>query len=313
MTVEIVDPAAAGPVEARAASSDRRRRRRAIAMMCAATLCFAGLDTSAKLLSGVLPSVEVVWARYLAAAIFGLIAARPLSRPAVLRSRRPLMQIARSMLLLVATITNFLALRQLQLAETATINFLSPLFVVLLAGPLLGEWPGRARLGAVAIGFAAILFALRPGTSAFQPVAGIAIAGVLVGAGYPLLTRVLVRSDSSETTLAWTPIAGVALLTPLLPFLWVNPPNPATWAIMAAMGVFAGLGHWLLILAHHRAPAPVLAPFAYSQLIWMIASGLLVFGDVPSGSILLGAGVVIGCGLYLIWRERARAPARASG
>jgi drug/metabolite transporter (DMT)-like permease len=310
MTIEIVDPAAAGPVEAPAASADRRRRRRAIAMMCAATLCFAGIDTSAKLLSGVLPSVEVVWARYLAAAIFGLIAVQPLSRPAVLRSRRPLMQIGRSMLLLVATLANFLALRQLQLAETSTINFLSPLFVVLLAGPLLGEWPGRARLGAVAIGFAAILLALRPGTSAFQPVAGIAIAGVLVGAGYPLLTRVLARSDPSETTLAWTPIAGVALLTPLLPLLWVTPPNLATLAIIAAMGVFAGLGHWLLILAHHRAPAPILAPFAYTQLIWMIGSGLLVFGDAPSGSILLGAGVVIGCGLYLIWRERGKAPAR---
>lgn len=308
MTVEIVDPAAARPVAVRAASADQRRRRRAIAMMCAATLCFAGLDTSAKLLSGSLPSLEIVWARYIMAAIFGLIAVRPLSRPAVLRSRRPLLQICRSMLLLASTIANFLALRQLQLAETSTINFLSPLFVVVLAGPLLGEWPGRARLGAVAIGFAAILVALRPGTGAFQPVAALAIAGVLVGAGYPLLTRVLARSDPSETTLVWTPIAGVALLTPLLPFLWVNPPDLATLAIMAAMGVFAALGHWLLILAHHRAPAPILAPFAYTQLIWMIASGLLVFGDAPTGSILLGAGVVIGCGLYLIWRERARAP-----
>ncbi|MGD0723050.1 MAG: DMT family transporter [Roseiarcus sp.] len=300
--------------EARGAGADRartidsaelRRRVRGIALMCAATVFFAALDTSAKSLSGVLPAIEIVWARYVAAAIFGIVAVRPFSRPGVLRSKRPWLQIARSLLLLAATTTNFLALRQLQLAETSTINFLTPLFVVLLAGPLLGEWPEGGRLGAVAMGFAGVVVATGPGTSAFQPIVVVAIAGVACNAGYALATRMLASADSSGTTLAWTPLAGVVLLTPILPFVWASPADWRTLAIMIGMGFFACLGHWLLILAHERAPASVLTPFGYTQLVWMILAGLLVFGDRPSGGVLAGAGIVVACGLYLVRRERA--------
>src|ERR1700722_13862443 len=283
-----------------------RPRMRAIALMCAATIFFAALDSSAKSLSGVLPAIEIIWARYVAAAIIGLIAVRPFAHPTVFRSSRPTLQIVRSLLLLGSTTANFLALRQLQLAETSTINFLTPLFVVLLAGPLLGEWAGRTRLVAVAIGFIGVVVATGPGTSAFHPVVAIAIAGVLCSAGYALATRMLASFDSSATPLTWTRPAGVVLLTPALPLVWINPPTLSTLAIMMGMGVFGALGHWLLILAHERAPASVLTPFGYTQLLWMILSGLLVFGDRPSAAVLLGAGVVVACGLYLIWRERAQ-------
>jgi drug/metabolite transporter (DMT)-like permease len=310
MATEIVDSAsgqAAGRVRVRAPirAADQGQRVRAIALMCLATVFFAALDTSAKSLSGALPAVEIVWARYVASAIVGIIAARPFRRPEIFRSRRPVLQIVRSLLLLASTTTNFLALRHLQLAETSTINFLTPLFVVLLAGPLLGEWAGGARLVAVAVGFIGVIVATGPGTNAFQPVVIVAIAGVVCNAGYALTTRMLASSDSSRTTLIWTPLAGVVLLTPTLPFVWVNPPTLSAWAVMAGMGVFATLGHGLLILAHERAPASVLTPFSYTQLLWMIVSGLIVFGDRPTGAVLLGAGIVVGCGLYLIWRERA--------
>ena len=234
-----------------------------------------------------------------------LRARRPFAHPAVFRSRRPILQILRSLLLLGSTTANFLALRQLQLAETSTINFLTPLFVVLLAGPLLGEWAGGGRLVAVAIGFIGVVVATGPGTSAFHPVVLVAVAGVACNAGYALATRMLARSDSSRTTLTWTPIAGVVLLTPLLPFIWINPPTLSALAIMVGMGFFGAGGHWLLILAHERAPASVLTPFSYTQLLWMIISGLVVFGDRPTGAVLVGAGIVVGCGFYLIWRERA--------
>jgi drug/metabolite transporter (DMT)-like permease len=302
MSTEILN---SGVDRSRAAhSTDLRRRIRAIALMCAATVFFAALDTSAKSLSGVLPAIEIVWARYVAAAIVGILAVRPLSHPAVFRSKRPVLQIVRSLLLLASTTTNFLALRHLQLAETSTINFLTPLFVVLLAGPLLGEWAGGARLVAVAVGFLGVVVATGPGTNAFQPIVIVAIAGVVCNAGYALATRMLASSDSSKTTLIWTPLAGVVLLTPILPFIWVNPPSLSTLIIMIGMGIFASIGHWLLIVAHEGAPASVLTPFSYTQLLWMIISGLLVFGDRPSGAVLLGAGIVVGCGLYLIGRER---------
>ena len=304
MAAEILD-SDAGRVRA-IPSSASRQRLRAIALMCAATIFFAALDTSAKSLSGVLPAVEIVWARYVAAAIVGIVAVRPLAHPAVFCSNRPVLQIIRSLLLLASTTANFLALRQLQLAETSTINFLTPLFVVVLAGPLLGEWAGGGRLVAVAIGFIGVVVATGPGTSAFHPVVLIMIAGVLCNAGYALTTRMLASADSSKTTLIWTPLAGVILLTPALPFIWVSPPSLSALMIMIGMGFFASTGHWLLILAHERAPASVLTPFSYTQLLWMIMSGLIVFGDRPTGAVLIGAGIVVGCGLYLIWRERAR-------
>lgn len=279
----------------------------AIAMMGATMVCFTALDSSAKYLSHSLPTLEVVWARYVAAAIFGLTALSPRGGLATLWPRRPALQILRSLLLLFSTIGNFLALRKLQLAETSTISFLAPLFVVLLAAPFLGERAGGARIAAALIGFLGVLVATRPGTNAFQPVTLLAVGGALSGAGYTLLTRLLARTEAAGVTLLWTPFAGVVFLTPVLPFLWVAPPTLGLWAIMAAMGAFAALGHWLLILAHHRAPAPVLAPFAYTQLVWMIASGFLVFGDMPGRSTLAGAAIVAACGIWLVRHERARA------
>src|SRR5580692_6897225 len=178
MTIETAEPGRAlaeSPRGRANASSDHGQRMRAIALMCAATIFFAGLDTSAKSLSGLLPAVEIVWARYIASAIVGIVAVRPLAHPTVFRSKRPLLQILRSLLLFGSTTTNFLALRHLQLAETSTINFLTPLFVVLLAGPLLGEWVGGARLVAVLIGFVGVIVATGPGTAAFQPVVILAI------------------------------------------------------------------------------------------------------------------------------------------
>ena len=196
MATDILDTTAGRPqagvrVLTPVRASDPGQRLRAIALMCAATIFFAALDTSAKSLSGALPAVEIVWARYIASAIVGVIAVRPLSHPGVFRSRRPILQIIRSLCLLASTTTNFLALRHLQLAETSTINFLTPLFVVLLAGPLLGEWAGKSRLIAVAIGFLGVVVATGPGTSAFQPIVIVAIAGVVCNAGYALTTRML--------------------------------------------------------------------------------------------------------------------------
>lgn len=295
-----------------AAAEDRRLRIVAIALMCGAMLLFTGLDTSSKWLSQLLPISEIVWARYMGAAIFALLAARPWSRPAALRSKRPGLQALRSLFLLGSTAFGVIALRSLQLAETATISFLLPILVALAAGPLLGERVGRERMIAIVFGFLGVLIASRPGTSAFQPVVLIAIAGVLSNAGYFLATRKLAGVDSSQTTLVWTQAAGVVLTTPLLPWTWAAPQSLHVWAVMAGLGVFGAAGHWLVIVAHKYAPAPVLTPFAYTQLIWMIVAGLVVFGDVPPAATLIGAAVVVACGAFLAVHERAGRGARTA-
>ncbi len=273
-------------------------------MMCAAMVCFTGLDSSAKFLGRALPTVEVVWARYLVASVFALSATRAFARPRIFLSVRPGLQLVRSTLLFGSTMANFFALRQLQLAETSTIGFLQPLFVALMAGPLLGERVGGARLIAIGVGFLGVLVATRPGTAAFQPIVLASFTGVACSAGYALATRRLAAHDPPETTLIWTQVAGIATMTPLLPWVWVNPPDAWTWAVMAGMGAFASLGHGLLILAHQRAPAPVLTPFNYTQLLWMIVAGAVVFGDQPPPATLVGAGLVVACGLFLVMYER---------
>jgi len=291
-------------------AEDRRMRVLAIGLMRGTMVCFTGLDTCAKWLSLGLPAVQIVWARYVAAALIALAVSRPLSRPSALRSKRPWLQLIRSTLLLGSTMANVLALRQLQLSETATISFLTPIFVALLAGPLLGEQVGAERMIAIAVGFLGVAIATRPGTAAFQPVVLVAVAGVVCNSGYVLATRRLAAADAPQTTLAWTQIAGIVFLTPLLPWVWRHPATPKVWLVMAAMGAFGAGGHALLIVAHRYAPAPALTPFSYTQLIWMIVSGVVVFGDWPSGETLVGASLVVACGAYLALRERRGRRAR---
>ena len=289
---------------ATAEDEDRRMRILAIGLMCATMICFTGQDTCAKWLSAFLPVAQIVWARYVGAAVIALIASRSLSRPHTLRSRRPLLQLLRSVLLFCSTTANVFAVRELQLSETATISFLTPILVALLAGPLLGEKVGGERMIAIALGFLGVVIATRPGTAAFQPIVLIAVAGVVCNAGYVLATRKLAGADAPQTTLVWTQIAGLVFLTPILPWVWKQPGSVGAWAIMAAMGVFGATSHGMLIVAHRFAPAPTLTPFTYTQLIWMIVSGVLVFGDWPAASTLLGAALVVACGAYLALRER---------
>jgi drug/metabolite transporter (DMT)-like permease len=290
---------------AAATAEDRRMRIFAIGLMCCAMICFTGLDTSSKWLGARVPTFEIVWARYVTAGAISLMATRPWSRPQVLRSRRPGLQSLRSLLLLGSTVTVVLALHWLQLAESSMIGFLNPIFVALLAAPFLGERMGREQGIAIAVGLIGVLVATRPGTNAFQPIVLVAIGGVVLNSGYIIATRKLAGFDSAQTTLIWTQSAGVVLLTPLLPWIWRWPDSLHVWLVLAGLGVFGALGHGLLIVAHKFAPAPFLAPFFYTQLIWMIISGIVIFGNAPQSATLVGAALVAASGAYLAFRERA--------
>jgi drug/metabolite transporter (DMT)-like permease len=287
-----------------AENEDRRMRFLAIALMCGAMVGFTGLDTSAKWLSASLPITQIIWTRYVGASLVALAGSRALSRPVTLRSKRPWLQLVRSTLLFGSTSANLLAVHQLQLSETATISFLTPIFVALLAGPLLGEKVSTERMIVIAVGFLGVVIATRPGTAAFQPIVVVAIAGVVCNSGYVLATRKLAGADAPQTTLAWTQIAGIVCLTPLLPWVWRQPGSAGAWLLMAGLGVFGAAGHGLLIVAHRFAPAPILTPFTYTQLIWMIISGVVVFGDWPAPATLIGAALVVACGAYLAVKER---------
>lgn len=285
---------------------ERRRRLAGIGLMCAAVTCFAVLDATAKWLGREMDPILVTWFRYASGVALVSALLNPWTTPGLARTSRPWLQGLRSLLLLACTALNFLALEHLQLAQTISILFATPLLVALLAGPVLGETMGPRRLGAVAVGFVGVLVVTRPGLGAMHPAALYSVAGTVCYAVYALCTRVLARHDSTATTVFYSGLAGMVLLTPVLPMIWQAPPSPQAWALLGLLGVLGTVGHWLLILAHARAPAGVLSPFIYTQLVWMVALGYLVFGDWPDHWTLVGGGIVVASGLYLLAQERTR-------
>jgi drug/metabolite transporter (DMT)-like permease len=286
------------------AAHQSRQRLIGIALMCGTALCFACLDSTAKYLNHFVDTIMVVWARYAGGFVLALIISNPVSRPRVMVSSRPWMQIGRSLLLLGSTLFNFLALIWLQLDQTTSIMFSTPFLVAVLSGPMLGEWVGWRRWCAILVGFTGVLLVTRPGFGGIHPAALLSVLSVLSYGFYMIATRLLARCDSSETTLFYSNTVGVVLTSLAVPFFWSAPHDPVIIGLMALTGVLGSFGHYLLIKAHRLAPPSVLAPFLYTQLIWVIALGFLIFGDLPSHWTLVGAGIVVASGLYLLHRER---------
>ncbi len=272
--------------------------------MCGAVACFACLDATGKYLNHHMDTMQVVWSRYTGAFLLALIISNPIIRPGMLVTRRPFLQIGRSALLLFSTALNFFALRYLQLDEALSILFSTPFIVAVLCGPLLGEWVGWRRWTAIAVGFLGVLLVARPGFGGLHPAALLSLGSAICYAVYVISTRVLARTDSNETTLFYSNLVGAVAMLPVIPFVWSTPENALIVALMVLIGALGSAGHYLLIVGHRLAPASVLAPFIYTQLVWTTTLGFLVFGDVPQRWTIVGGLIVVSSGLYLLNRER---------
>jgi drug/metabolite transporter (DMT)-like permease len=248
----------------------------------------------------------VVWARYFFAFALTLLFSNPLKHRGLIRTSRPYLQVGRSTLLLLSTGLNLFALRWLQLDEALSIIFATPLLVALLCVPLLGEQVGWRRWTAIMIGFCGVLVVARPGFGGLHPAALLSLGGTVCYAFYVISTRVLSRSDSSETTQFYTNLVGAVGMTLIVPFVWTPPGSMLVGGLMVLIGALGGGGHYLLIRAHRLAPASTLAPFIYTQMVWTTTLGFLVFGDVPHRWTIIGGLIVISSGLYLLHREAVR-------
>ena len=290
----------------------------AIALMCVAVFTFSLLDAASKYVITVasIPILQAMWVRFLTHGAFSFVALGPRSFAGSLKSARPGLQLLRSFLLMSTTGLNFLALQYLQLDQVATIFFLTPFLVAVLAGPILGEWIGWRRLVAILVGFSGVILIMRPGFGGIHWAVSYSFCATLFYSVYTILTRYLARHDSSMVTQIYSPLAGLVILTPLGIWVWEWPADLSTWLVMLSTGITGGFGHYLLILAHRRAPAPILAPFTYIGLISQTIMGYLVFTQLPSQWTLAGGAVIISSGLYLLYRERATSkiegPAAAS-
>ncbi|HTT47444.1 MAG TPA: DMT family transporter [Pseudolabrys sp.] len=282
----------------------RRQRLTGIALMCGAVALFACLDTTAKYLNTRMDSLEIAWARYTSAFVLTLIVSNPWTHVGLLRTKQLKLQITRSLLLVCSTALNFIALRWLQLDEALSIIFTFPFIVAIVSGPLLGEWIGWRRWTAIAVGFGGVLLITRPGFGGMHPAALITLVGTICYGFYAVITRIVSRVDSNQTSLFYANFIGALVMLPVIPFVWTKPDSWPIALMLLGTGVLGSTGHFLLISGHRLAPAAVLSPFVYTQLIWVVILGYWVFDHVPSGWTMAGAAIVICSGLYLLYRER---------
>ena len=284
-----------------------RNRLSGIGLVSLTYVMFTLLDGSAKWLVASVPVVVVVWLRFVTQVALAAALLLPLRGRALLRTRHLRWHVARGFMFVGMTGMNFWALQYLQLTVTSSIFFTVPILVALMSAQLLGERLDRRRWAAILLGFAGVVVVLRPGTAAFHPAMLLCVLNAVLYAAFNLMTRKLAAYDTPETIQFLPALVASVLLAPFALAAWRSPPSAFEALVLCLMGVFGGAGHYLLALAHRYAPASVLAPFLYQQILYMALFGYLVFGSVPDPAVWVGAAIVIASGLYLFARERAAA------
>lgn len=286
-----------------------RHRLIGIGLLSAAVFCFAVLDSAAKWLITSLPLAQIVFLRFLGHVVFTGLAMGPRLGMRLVRTRHPFLQLVRGLLLPTMTALNFWALQYLQLAETGSIQFLAPILVALIGHQLLGERLDRGRWIAIIVGFIGVLVILQPGSRGFHPAMLVSLFQTTLYATFIVLTRVLAADDRPETSNFLSALASTIVIAPFALVDWQTPSGIGQWAVIAVTGIAGGLGHYLLALAPRYAPASTISPFIYTQILYMILLGYLVFGDVPRSAVVFGGAIVVSSGLYLVLRERQPRPA----
>ena len=283
-------------------SGPERTIRIGILFILTTSVMFALLDTGVKYVGQFYPVLQIAWARYLfQMAVVPMVIGGTRPRD-ILRTKRPGLQVLRSMLMVGATLSFFTAVNYMPVAEASAIGMIAPLMVTALAIPMLGERVGARRWTAVAIGLIGALIIIRPGFGNLSWAAILPVITAICYALYQITTRMLADIDPPITTFFYSGAVGVVVLSLAVPFAWQTP-TAGGWAMMIALGLIAGVGHFCVIQALRRAPASLLAPFSFTQLIWVTILGFLVFGDFPDNYTLLGAAIVVGSGGYVFYRE----------
>lgn len=277
-----------------------------IFFMCVACALFPIQNAVVKLLTGLYPYQEVVWVRLATHLVLMCVVFLPRRGLALLRTRAPVQQVICSAGLLGATVFFFSAAKSVGVTEAIAISFISPLVVTFLAWPLLGERITVIRLASVVIGFAGVLIVIRPGSSVFQWASLLIVASSVSYAVYQIIVRRVAAVDSPATTAFYSAL-GCTLVTSLfVPFHWKTPDNWRDVALMLSLGVSGGFGHYCVARAFSYAPANLIAPLNYTQMIGSVVVGYLVFAEVPDFYTWIGSAVIIVAGLLVGWQGRRK-------
>ncbi len=276
-----------------------------IALMIAATVVFALQDGISRHLASNYNVWMVVMIRYwfFAAFVIALARRKPGGIKQTAANGQPYLQIFRGVLLAGEICVTVLAFVVLGLIESHAVFACYPLLVAALSGPVLGEKVGWRRWTAIAVGAIGILIILQPGVSVFSPAALIPLLGAFMFALYGLLTRYAARKDSTATSFFWTGVTGAVVMTTVGIWFW-QPVTRPDWGWMAVLSLTGVLGHWLLIRCYEIAEASAVQPFAYFQLVFVSALGIMVFGETLRPNVFLGATIIVTAGLFTLWRTR---------
>ncbi len=276
-----------------------------IIFMVITTFIFAMQDGISRHLAGEYNVMMVVMIRYWFFAAFVIVVggrkAGGIRRAAA--TVQPLLQAARGVLLALEVCVMVLAFVLLGLVASHALFACYPLVIAALSGPILGEKVGWRRWMAIAAGFVGVLIILRPGFAVFQPAALVGIVSAAMFALYGLLTRYAARRDSAATSFFWTGTTGAVTMTLIGVWFW-EPMVGTDWAWMALLCVTGALGHYTLIKCYDVAEASAVQPFAYLQLVFGATLGVTVFDETVEWNIALGAALIVGAGLFALWRER---------
>ena len=283
----------------------KQNERLGIFLMVITTIVFASQDGLSKYLATEYNVYMVVMIRYwfFAAFVMTISSRKPGGVKQVAKTKTPLLQIFRSLILVAEMCVTILAFTLLGLAETHAIFASYPLIIAMLSGPILGEHVGWRRWLAICVGFFGILIILNPGNGIFSPYALVPLAGAILFALYGLLTRYAGQYDNSSTSFFWTGIVGCIAMTAIGLNFW-DPVSQGDWGIMLILSASGMLGHFLLIKCYEVAEASAVQPFAYLQLIWASLIGIIIFGEQITTNVLIGACIIVGAGLFTLWRER---------
>ncbi|MBP0463057.1 DMT family transporter [Roseomonas sp. PWR1] len=288
-------------------SQDARRRLwLGIFFMCVATTLFPIMNGIVQVLSRTYPSEQIIWARTAGHLAIVLLLVVPRYGIGILGTRRRFAQVSRSLLLLGSTTLFFFAVKDVPLAKAASISFMTPFFVTLLALPMLGEKIDPRRLAAVIVGFLGVLVVIRPGSEVFQPAALLIVGSAFCYAVYQIFTRQVAGIDRPETSVMYSALIGTVVMSFVVPFAWVTPNSIVDVLLMLALGCLGAGGHWCVAKAMTYGQANVISPFQYWQMIGSVAVGYIITGLFPDAFTWLGAGIIIAAGITIAVTESRR-------
>ena len=273
-----------------------------VALHLSALALFVVMDTLVKLLTAAYAVPQLMWARFLFSLLAAAVAIRLVTGHLPWRSRVPGLQAIRSLMLAACNLMFSTALAHIPLADATAVGFASPLLTVALAAVWLRERVGWRR-------WLGVLIALQPpfltGGAPMHWATVLPLGTAALFAAYQILTRRLATVDDPRTTILHTGFAATIATSLVQPLVWTWP-SAGDWVLLAMLGLLGGAGHGLLVLAYARAPASLLAPLSYTQLVWATLAGLLVFGDWPDAAAGLGALVVAAGGILVALPDRRR-------